>query len=150
MEGATQEVLWLSRVLAGRGMPRLLLERHLATLADELDAVRPEDGERWAVLREVSQMLTERRHAVQSEETLEGLDRSFDAAVRGSGNADAVSAADRLPRMGALLAAAVADERDGVANSVDSLLAWAGDPERFSQAWIDAVNETLAQARAHD
>ncbi len=54
-----------------------------------------------------------------------------------------------LPRMGALLATAVADERDGVANSVDSLLAWAGDPERFSQAWIDAVNETLAQARAH-
>jgi hypothetical protein len=49
--------------------------------------------------------------------------------------------------MGALLAAAVADERNGVTHAVASLEEWAADPSRFPAHWIGAVHDTIARAR---
>ena len=49
--------------------------------------------------------------------------------------------------MGTIVVAAVADERAGVGNAVESLESWACDPERFDAPWIDAVKETIAAAR---
>ena len=53
----------------------------------------------------------------------------------------------RLPETGALLAAAVADERAGIAQAVPSLAGWMTDPSRFPTRWIAAVQATLDQAR---
>jgi hypothetical protein len=50
-------------------------------------------------------------------------------------------------RAGALIGAAVADERAGVPGAVASLLQWLADPERFSPAWVAAVEQTLSRAR---
>jgi hypothetical protein len=55
---------------------------------------------------------------------------------------------DGVANMGSVIVAAVADERAGVENVVSSVTAWVCDPERFDAAWITAVNETLAAARA--
>jgi hypothetical protein len=49
-----------------------------------------------------------------------------------------------MPR---LLAAAVADEHDGLRHAVTRVHEWAGDPRRFGRRWIDAVDRTIAHGR---
>jgi hypothetical protein len=138
---AVAQALWLGTVLAGRGMPRLLLEHHLDLLADEMTRFRPAaDGARYEVLRGCAAAFRERRLARLDADAFGALERAFD---------ERAPAAElrRLRRMGAILAAAVADERDGIELAVSSLVGWATDPERFSSAWITAVHETVAEAR---
>jgi hypothetical protein len=53
----------------------------------------------------------------------------------------------RIPEAGALLVAAVADERADVENAVDSLMEWLADPARFPDRWIAAATATINSAR---
>jgi hypothetical protein len=54
----------------------------------------------------------------------------------------------RFNRTGELIVAAVCDEASGIEESVDSLISWLTDRERFSEEWIAAVFKTLEQSRA--
>ncbi|HEX2188002.1 MAG TPA: hypothetical protein VHG51_03840 [Longimicrobiaceae bacterium] len=140
-ERARTEVLWLGRVLASRGMPRLLLERHLELLHDELARAVPERAERYRVLRDVAAHLRELRRARLSDAELAELSAAFDARV-------GPALAERVPAMGAVLAAAAADEADGLAGAVRSVEEWAADPDAFGSRWVEAVRATVAEARA--
>jgi hypothetical protein len=51
-----------------------------------------------------------------------------------------------LAGFGEILAAAVADERSGVAGCLGSVRTWASDPARFDAEWIAAVDETIESA----
>ena len=139
-EGASAQALWLGTVLSARGMPRWLLEHHLEMLADELTHARPDDGPRYARLHACARALRERRLARVDEDTFAELERAFDARV-------ATADVRRLRRMGGILVAAVADERDGIELAVSSVVSWTTDPERFGDDWIAAVHETVAEAR---
>jgi hypothetical protein len=135
-----RQVLWLGRVLAARGMPRWLLQRHLELLHDEVAATVPHDPELCSVLLHAASVLRDQQRRHLAEADARALAAAFDA------QADAAWV-ERLPNMGRILAAAVADEAAGIANAVDSVEAWAADPGRFPPAWISAVHATLANAR---
>ncbi len=133
------QIAWLGRILAARGMPQWLLERHLQVLHDELaDAVSARRDD-YGRLLAAAQRLRERRVAVLDEEVQRALAMAFDAAV-------GADWARRLPDSGTLLVAAVCDEVGGVRHAVASLAGWMTDPERFPPPWIAAVRQTLAEA----
>ena len=134
-----RQVRWLGSVLAARGMPRLLLEEHLRLLHDELVTAVPERAAAYAVLRDVADRLAQERRAAMPEAVQEALERRFEELIE--------PGVDEDLRAGALLAAAVADERAGMPEAVTSLLEWLGDPARFPEAWRDAVDQTLRLAR---
>jgi hypothetical protein len=135
-----RQVRWLGTLLAARGMPRLLLEEHLRALHEELVAAVPERAAEYASLLEAADALRVERLASMPESVLRGLERSFSAPLE-------PGVADDL-RAGALIAAAVADERAGIPQATASLLEWLADPERFPEAWLRAVDQTLRLARA--
>lgn len=135
-----QQVLWLGQVLAARGMPRWLLEGHLEVLHEELGAACPERPTQYEGLRAAAGLLRERRRRHLSDDALRAFEADFDA--RGG-----EPWCQRLPRTGGLLAAAVADEKDGVVNAVSSVEGWMTDPARFPEQWIRAVRAILAAAR---
>jgi len=138
---AVAHVLWLGTVLGSRGMPRWLLEHHLGLLADELSRARPGDAaRRYDALRAGAAELRGRRLAHLDETAFDALEQGFARRVD-------PAELDPVRRMGGMLAAAVTDERDGVKAAVSSLVSWAGDPARFSGAWVGAVHETVAAAR---
>ena len=139
-EHLTREVLWLAEVLSARGMPQWMLERHLEFLHEALVRAVPERRESYDKLLAAAGMLRERRHWKLGEDDARALAAAFDARVGPEWSA-------RLPHMGALLAAAVADERNGVARAVASIEEWATDASRFPAEWIAAVHATIAQAR---
>lgn len=142
-ETSLDQVLWLGRVLSGRGMPRRLLEVHLGALADELEmragnlASTPARARR---LRAAAAQLRGRREAAVPAELSGSLAEYFEQSAPADER-------ERHPRTGELLLAAVADERDGLARAVPSLVEWIGDPERFSQAWVRAVQAVVNRPR---
>lgn len=134
-----QQVQWLGRVLAARGMPTLLLQAHLEILADDLTAAFPEQKTEHEKLRQAAAGLHTARCRYLTDEQTTALAAEFEQAVGPEWNA-------RFPHTGALLAAAVADERGGCERAVESLRPWLSDPTRFPVAWINAVAALLTRA----
>ncbi len=136
-----EKVAWLGRVLAARGMPSWLLELHLGVLHAELSRAVVAKSGVYAALLGGAEMLREARVYHLAEEVFGALTTSFAERVGAEWDA-------KLPETGGLLAAAVADERAGIAAAVPSLAGWLTDPSRFPQRWTDAVEATLRDARA--
>lgn len=138
---AIEQVAWLGSVLAARGMPRWLLELHLGALHGELVRTIPDLAPAYANLLTGAEWLATERRAHVGDDVLRDLTLTFDSRV-------APEWSERLPETGALLAAAVADDRAGVENAVASLVSWLADPARFPDVWIAAVETTLREAQA--
>lgn len=139
-EFVQRQVLWLGRVLAARGMPRWLLQRHLEQLHDELISAIPDHGGRYGALLDACSTLRDQQRQHLSEADARATAAAFDA------EADPAWVA-RLPNMGRIVAGAVADEAAQIANAVESVEEWAADPVRFPERWIAAVRAALANAR---
>ncbi|MCD6060114.1 MAG: hypothetical protein K0S16_425 [Moraxellaceae bacterium] len=138
-EFVDQQVRWLARVLAARGMPRLLLEQHLQELQAELVVARPECEAAYARLGIAAEGLARSRREQLDDAQLEALAQEFDRLA-------GADWAARLPHTGALLAAATADEAAGIFGAVTSLRPWFSDAQRFPPHWIAAVDSILAAA----
>ncbi len=135
-----QQVRWLGRVLAGRGMPTLLLQVQLEILVDQLAAALPEKKSDYEKLLVAAADLHAKRCQSLSDQQLKTIGTAFDQRVGSDWRA-------RLPDTGVLLGCAVADELAGSPGAVTSLQAWLTDPARFPPDWIAAIEATLAQAR---
>ncbi len=170
-EGAVEQVVWLAALLTSRGMPRLLMEEHLGLLHEELRGRMPpgkggpvrggggspreqdlgtgpggpseagEDTDPWGFLPLASDLLRTRRTAWISERAARAMARTFDTRVP-------PEEALRLPRTGLLLAAALADEADGLPHAVASLETWLSDREHHSEAWVAEVQRTIRRGRS--
>jgi hypothetical protein len=136
------QIAWLGGVLAARGMPRWLLERHLEVLYAELARAIPSRASAYAPLLAAAQMLKAQRQALLGDNISAQLAASFDALV-------GPELAAELPQTGWLIAAAVADERAGISNARASLAGWLTDPARFSAPWVRAVRQTMQTAQKH-
>lgn len=135
-----EQVSWLRGVLATRGVPSIMLQAHLETLCDELDAAVPAEHLIHAKLRQVAERLHEARRVHISDCEAERLSDAFDHAV-------GVGLASRLPRTALLLVSSVADENDGARGATASLGGWLTDAQRFPPAWRAAVEASLLEAR---
>jgi hypothetical protein len=139
---AHKHIRWLGRVLSNRGMPEILLERHLFTLHDALCAAVPERADEYAVLCEVASALAEARASAMPEAAARALSERFVRDVgRTSGPIEPHEAS-------LLLCSAVADLRNGAPRAVASLASFLGDAKRFGTRWAAAVTRLLAEADA--
>ncbi|TVP44732.1 MAG: hypothetical protein EA350_10920 [Gemmatimonadales bacterium] len=138
-ERALEQILWLADLLSHRGMPRMLMEEHLRVLHEELSVV--EGGEdAWDLLLRAADLLEGRRLAVLSDREIEGVERRFRARVP-------AEVTRRLPGAGRLLAAALADEADGLPAAVEALETWLANPDLFPEAWVAEVERTIRAVR---
>lgn len=135
-----QQIHWLGTVLSNRGIPQWLLQRHLEILYQELCKAIPENQSSYQKLLQVAQALGEIRRQHMDDELFWRLARIFDSEI-------GAVWARRLAGTGALLVAAVVDEKAGIENAVTSIAGWLTDPSRFPELWIRAVQGTLARAR---
>jgi hypothetical protein len=135
-----REVLWLGGILASRGMPRWIFARHMEVLHEELVRASPDGAAGYDHLHAAAEMLLGRQERYLSGASVEELAADF----RADADPEWVT---RIPEMGHVLAAAVADEADGIRNAVSSVTSWAADPLRFPEAWSRAVRVTVERAR---
>jgi hypothetical protein len=137
---AIAETRWLGRLLAARGMPRYLLERHLRHLYDELR--RGEEPwrttEDLALLIACSDDLRSERVAQIAEDDFLALAADFEDAVR--------HRRPRVANMGSIVVAAVADELAGIDAALSSLSDWTH--LRFDADWVAAFDATVHAVHA--
>lgn len=134
------QIKWLGGVLASRGMPRILLARHMQILAEELIVARPNQVERSGLLEEAAAEI------IQDVETRfpPDLIRKFIGQVETAcGLSGKYAQAEAIT----LLTSAVADEAKGIEGVVDSLTDWLFDSARYSSNWIAAMKDILKSAR---
>jgi hypothetical protein len=136
-EQTLTHVRWLARVLANRGMPSWLLERHLGALVAELRSVAGDDAAGVLPAAAADLAATRRRHV---DDDL--LTRADAWAVEALG--------DDLPFAGAglLLAAATADVLAGVTADDRPLVGWLTYPERLRPEAAEAVHAVRDRIRA--
>ncbi len=135
------QVQWLAGVLASRGMPSILMQRHLELLYEELVKRAPNaSAERYGRLLLAAEALAQQRKGVMADSELDAIHRAFDEAVGPDWRV-------RLPRMGPVIACAVVDEVRGVAGAIASLETWLTDASRFPAQWIAAVQAAFSAAR---
>jgi hypothetical protein len=134
----TREIDWLSRLLSSRGMPTLLLEVQLGMLRDALVRAVPEREPDYQKLIVAADVLRCARWAQISEAETRTLIDEFDSAV-------GLRWTTRLPRTGAILVAAVADDLAGLSHAVTSLESWMTDAARFPDAWIAAARRIFSR-----
>jgi hypothetical protein len=137
---ACRDVEWLGDVLSARGMPRYLLETHLANLHGELVATRVWPRKRFTPLLAAARQLARRREAAIATSDFRRLSSAFDEAMHGNER--------RVERFGVVIVAAVADEASGVDRAVDAVTDWACDESLFDAGWIARVHATVAEARS--
>ena len=125
---AIHQVEWLARVLAARGMPSWLLEIHLDALVAEVRTVADEDAVGSLPAAALALAAVRRRHV--DDDLLRSADEWADEAL-----GDALP----VPRAGALMAAAVADQRAGVTRDDSSLVDWLTDPARVPETVVTAL-----------
>ena len=135
------QIDWLCRLLATRGMPSLLLERSLLFLYEELLVAVPDKQEGYEKLRTQADRFRQARGKRLPEAEVDSMVVEFERAV-------GAEMAATYRNTGQLLAAAVADERNGIEGAVASMRAWLADAERFSAPWIAAVDESIARAQS--
>jgi len=136
---AREQIRWLGGLLASRGMPLVLLERHLFHLHDEMLQAYPDRSARYAALQRSAAGLREARFAQIPEEKFALLAADFEAHVK--------NCPGRVVNMGTVLVGAVADELGGTAKAVETVMEWACDEAVFSPEWISAVQDVVAAGR---
>lgn len=134
-ETLLDQVHWLAGVLASRGMPSLLLARHMEILADELLWARPEKAQRSSLLRQCAGVLRAPLDARLPRSVLQSRIAAMRQAVPGANDVHDFACAEAVH----LLASAVADEARGLSGAESSLLDWLMDPRRFPETWTRAV-----------
>lgn len=134
---AIGQVGWLARILAQRGMPSWLLERHLDDLAAELD--RSIGSGESGALPAAAEELRARRRSVVDDALLVAADVWAAEELR-----------EGLPveRTGALLAAAHADVVTGLVTSDASLVDWLTESARATEATVAGVRRLRERVRA--
>jgi len=129
------QVNWLAGVLASRGMPSLLLARHMEILAEELLWARPHQTRRSSLLAQCAGRLRAPLDARLPRNLLQARIAAMRQAVPGANDAHDFACAEAVH----LLASAVADEARGLSGAESSLLDWLMDPRRFPETWTRAV-----------
>jgi hypothetical protein len=136
---AQRQLDWLARLIAARGMPRLLFEGHLEHLHTELLRAAPEHATEYDALLQAAAALKAARASLRTdfEEQAAGFKPRTVPPLAPLTAAEA----------GRLLLAALLDEEQGLAKAVESLVSWLGDPERFGEHWSDEVERFVHHAR---
>ena len=133
----TQQIQWLRRLLASRGMPGWMLELHLRILHRRLQRALPGRGEEWGLLEGARRRLEQDRLAVMPDATVRQGEQEFARAVGAAEDRRAKGAAR-------ILLGAVADQRQGVRRAVASTLSWFTEPEAVPDArWRAAARELV-------
>lgn len=139
-EMAVNQTLWLGRVLANRGMPTWLLERHLGVLQRRLALLDTETDRRR--LAACQQALTAQRRQVCSDARLDALTARF-ADIAGQRPHPLVT------HVGLLLTTAVIDEQNGMRRATASMLEWMSEPLHWPDDWRRGCLAFVAHARAN-
>ncbi len=138
------QVTWMGTMLSARGIPQIILQRHLEILHRELSRTIPLKQEKYMKILNGASLLRGNRIAVIDEREARKLREGFAFSVASD---ELQPIHMRFPNLALLVISAVVDEKLGVENAVPALLSWVLNKELFPQDWIEAVSQLVFDTR---
>ena len=138
-ELANNQVVWLAKYLAGRGMPTFTEEKHLEYLYHELVKLIPENEAKYRKLLYASVELKKQRTEKLPLTDFENSNSMFHKLWCELKVTDAP-----MENTGKLIASSVADHRNGIGGTEHDYRSWITNPALFSQNWIMAVEKAYS------
>lgn len=135
-----QQIDWLCKVLASRGMPTIMMEYTLRFLHEELSRAVPEKQASYQKLLHAAEYLKKTREEIIPSEALQSLNEEWEKTV-------GKEMSRQYCNTGKLLAAAVTDEKAGVEGSLTAVKNWLTDQQKFPAEWTNAVIATIDKAQ---
>ena len=135
-----REILWLGSILAHRGIPRLVLQRHLELLHDALCQRVPGAQAHYRKLLVAADLLAAMRRASVDDSDFERLGDAFDQRI-------GPDLRRRLPGVAAIVIGALVDDASGMAGALANVRDWFTEPGRFPEALCSAVRDLERDAR---
>lgn len=140
---ATEQVKWLARYLAIRGMPTYTMEVQMRLHYKLLSEKLPEYEVRYRKFLKAADELKAIRNKFIDDSLFEKSNELF------AKNLDLMSlsySSDVLPvkNTGLLIASSLADAGNNIPDAVASLKNWLTDDSRFPAGWIDAIRKTYS------
>ncbi len=123
---------WLREVLANRGLPSIILERHLEEIDADCRARPPIEGPAGDAFRFVIERFRAESAALLPRATRAAMIERWDRRL---GECDGMV----VPDAAEILVAAWLDSIGGAARAWEATYPWFCDPARFSESWIEAV-----------
>ncbi len=114
-ERIDHQVAWLGGVLATRGMPRVLLQRHLERLYEALRLRMPEPQAPYGKLLSAADKIAAAQRRIIGDAEVEQLSTDFERAITAEWHR-------RLPGTAQIVIGAVVDEAAGLAGTLDSVM----------------------------
>jgi len=139
IELATNQVKWLAKYLANRGMPVITMEFQLKCLFEELVKLVPGNEPKYKTLLLVSEHLKNQRIEKVSSALFEKSNSLFDNFCLELNVSDLP-----MKNTGKLIAGSVADGRNGMIEAMQNFKTWISSPEAFSAGWIQAIEKTYS------
>ena len=137
--GVFQQASWLADLLARLGMPRILMERQLELLREELSAAVPERADQYGRLGEAVQVLRLARLSHLPEPRFGELSSRVESLLAPC-NAGVVN-------LGALIVSSLADEACGMKESAAALEGWLSGSGTFPAGMAAAAREAFRMVR---
>ena len=138
--GIIQQVTWLADLLARLGLPRILLERQLELLIQELVSTIPERRAEYERLGSGIEVLRQARLPHLTEQQFSDLSNEVESLLAPYNSG--------VSNLGVLVVSALTDESCGFQESAASMETWLTGPGIFPSGMIVAVKETFSLARA--
>jgi len=138
-ESATEDLKWLRTVLAVRGIPTVILERHLRLINEALAIEFRDQPEMQTRFEQFLSGLEAERQPIWG--SIAHLVEQFDLRFR-------VCAGLKVPSAAELIASAWIDECSGIDGALASVRDWFADSERFSEEWVADVNEFVTRLKS--
>ena len=139
LELANNQVKWLAKYLANRGMPGFTMEFQLRCLYEELVKLIPDNEQKYKTLLIVSEQLKNERIKIVSSTIFEKSNSIFAEFCVQFKVSD-----EPMKNIGKLIASSIADSKNGLEPSLQSFKIWMKNPEVFSSTWIQAVENTYS------
>lgn len=136
---AFNQVMWLAKYLANRGMPVITMEYHLKYLYQELVKRIPKNEPNYKTLLDVSEQLKKLRTDKISDAVFEKSNALFLETCIQFNVKDPM-----LQNTGLLIASSVAEGKNGMNESMVNFKTWLKNPELFSLNWIQAIEKTYS------
>ena len=129
------QIHWLGRILASRGMPQVLLSTHLENLVEELNNVHSDKKDRYHKLLTASNKLNATLNHSIEKSIREKIILEFEISIGEEWN-------HRLKNMGEIIVSAIVDEKLGIKNALSSVETWATD-EKPIPTNLDSFSSTI-------
>lgn len=140
-EGVLNQVNWLAKFLAVRGMPTITMEIQMQALYQELSKLVPENEPKYSKYLKAAEHIKQQRIAHIAESTFEDCNLIFDKYFADN-NVSGKTYVELKKNIGKLVASSIIDEMNGIPDVRNSTENWLKNVDVFPENWILAIDKT--------